>query len=140
MADIVHVAFENKAISVTRFALDQILPHIRPYGCWSGGVEIVVGVHLLRWKISGQASEAGNSTHHGVHNGLNQRRRDRGVNGIATGGEYVPARLCGLGLRSYDHALLHQIILLGAVSLLAARCKQRSSWAFSWQQTGESAK
>src|SRR5688572_3861559 len=103
MTDIVQIAFKNKAISVTRFALDQVLPHIGSYSSWRGGVEVVVGMHLLRWKIGGQASEAGNSTHHGVHNRLNQCRRDRGVNGIAAGGEYVPACLCGLGLRSYDH-------------------------------------
>jgi hypothetical protein len=69
-------------------------------------------MHLPRWKIGGQASEARNSTHHGIHNGLDQRRRERGVNGIAASGEYVPSGLCGLGLWSYDHALLHHVILL----------------------------
>src|SRR5215218_3269916 len=72
IADIVDVAFENKAVSVTCFALDQILPHIRSYSGWRGGVKIVVGMQLLRWEIGGETSEAGNSTHHGVNNGLNQ--------------------------------------------------------------------
>ena len=63
-------------------------------------------------RLKQQAAEAGNSRHHGVHNGLHQRRCDRGVNGIAAGGEDVPARLRGLGLRSYDHSLLHQLVPL----------------------------
>ena len=100
VSDIVHVAFENKSVSVTGFALDQVLPHVGPHGGWSRCVEIVVGMHHLRWKIRGQASEAGNSAHHRVHNGLHQRRRDRGVDGIAAGGSMsLPASVasgCGV--------------------------------------------
>ena len=105
ITEVIHLAAQDEAITVARFTLDQVFPHIRARSSRRGCVEIEILVEALAWEIDAGAAETRDAGHQRIDDALHQRAGNRGVDGVAARLQHVRAGLRRFGLRRDNHRL-----------------------------------
>ena len=103
VADVVDPPFQDESVAVTRFALDQVGPHVRPRCQRRRRVRIDVAVKLFARHVDAAGAEARNAAHLRVDDSLHQRAGDAGIDGVPAFTQDLGPSLRRFGLWRHDH-------------------------------------